>query len=410
MKYRYRLLTKKLENYMNYFPVVVITGARQVGKSTLLSHLLSETYDTIVFDPVLDIENARSEPELFFQNHPGPLVLDEIQYAPELIPVIKRLVDKDRSPGAYILTGSQQWGVLRSISESLAGRAVLLNLMGYQLPEIVDEHVENRWLEKLLIHGELEVPHKQFDLIYPLKEHLFRGQLPGVQDIPLGVVPGYLDSYIRTYIERDVRLMAEISDLQLFGRFYRLCGALSAQEINFNQLGRDIGVTPQTAKRWLDILRMTFQWIEIPAYSGNTIKRISGKPKGYFSDTGLLCNSLFISTPDALPSHPQWGSLIESFIALDILKTLSIMSSGTGVYHWRSHGGAEVDLILEQNGVFFPIEIKSTTRPSKKDTLGIRSFMNSYPNLRVGEGMVIHLGESNFKLTDTVTAISYRFL
>ncbi len=408
MIYRNRFITDKIQRYLQYFPVVVLTGARQVGKSTLLKHLLGETHEVVVFDPVMDIENARKEPELFFQNHTGPLVLDEIQYAPELVPVIKRLVDEEKEPGKYVITGSQQWGVLQTISESLAGRAVLLHLMGYHLPEASSAPIQERWIEGVIHRGRIDkLPQKRFSLPTTLLNQLYRGQLPGVQELPIDVVPGYLDSYIRTYIERDVRLMAEISDMQMFGRFFRLCGALSAQEINFNQLGRDIGVTPQTAKRWIDILRMTFQWIELPAYSGNTIKRVSGRPKGFFPDTGLLCNSLFLSTPEALPSHPQWGSIIETYIVLDIIKTLTTMQPGAGIYHWRSHGGAEVDMVLEQNGVFIPIEIKSTTRPSRKDTLGIRAFRDTYPHLEIGDGIVVHLGTNNYKLSDNETAIAY---
>ncbi len=411
MNYQYRFLTERLQKVMEYFPVVVLTGARQVGKSTLLTHLLSGTHEIIVFDPVLDVENARSEPELFFQNHPGPVVLDEIQYAPELIPVIKRLVDQGRDPGCFVLTGSQQWGVLRTISESLAGRAVLLGLMGYHLPEMAGSGRMTRWIEQYLQEGaDAGLPVNQQHLQSILNDHLYRGQLPGVQELPLDMVPLYLDSYLRTYVERDARLMAEISDLQQFGRFYRLCAALSAQEVNFSQLGRDIGVSPQTSKRWLDILQQTFQWIEIPAFSGNTVKRISSRPKGYLSDTGLLCRSLFLSSHAAIPSHPQWGSIIETFIVGDILKTLSMLPFGVGVYHWRSHGGAEVDLVLEKDGRFYPIEIKSTSRPAKKDALGIHAFMDTYPRLDIARGLVVHLGEANFHLSDRVTAVSYQYL
>lgn len=406
MEYRNRFISNKLMRYLQYFPVIVLTGARQVGKSTLLEQLLGESHRIIVFDPVIDVANARSDPELFFKNNPGPLILDEIQYAPELVPVIKRLVDKDRIPGKYVLTGSQQWGVLDTISESLAGRAILLNLMGFNIPEIADSDISPRWLEKYL-KGSSKEAQVHYSLPYTLPEQLYRGQLPEAQDLPLDIVSGFLNSCIRTYIERDVRMMAEVSDLQLFGKFFRLCGALSAQEVNYTHLGRDIGMTPQTAKRWLAILRATFQWIEIPAYSGNTVKRVSGKPKGYLSDTGLHCNALYLSGPEAIPSHPQWGSIVETFIVLDILKTLSHLGTEAGVYHWRSHGGAELDLILEQDGIFFPIEIKSTTRPSKRDALGIKAFRETYPKLRIGEGVVIHLGEENFRLAKGVLAISY---
>ncbi len=408
MEYQYRFISEKLLRYIDHFPVLVLTGARQVGKSTLLKKLLGDRYEIVVFDPVTDVENAGTEPELFFKNHPGPLILDEIQYAPELVPVIKRLVDENHLPGKYILTGSQQWGMMKNISESLAGRAVLLTLMGFHLPECAGELHKKRWPEKIMENGMNELLQPDFlHLPFSLSEHIYRGQMPAIQRLPLEVIPGYLNSYLATYIERDVRLMAEISDLQQFGRFFRLCGALSGQEINYSQLGRDIGITPQTSRRWLDILRATFQWIEIPAYSGNTLKRVSGKPKGYMADTGMLTQSLYISTPQALASHPSWGNIVESLVATDILKTFSTITSPPAVYHWRSHSGAEVDLILEQNGKYFPIEIKSTTRPSKKDTRGIKAFRETYPNLNIQPGVVIHLGDKNLWLSEDAAGVSY---
>lgn len=364
-----------------------------------------------MFDPLTDVGNARSEPELFFKNNPGPLFLDEIQYAPQLVPVLKRLVDKDRTPGRYILSGSHQWGILNSISESLAGRAVVINLMSFNLDEILDNPPRTRWLEHVIHTGKVEsLPECDYQLQEPLLTCLYRGQLPGVQELPLEVVPAFLDSYVQTYIERDVRIMADISDLALFVRFFRLCGTLSAQEINYSKLGRDIGITPQTARRWLDILKQSFQWIELPPYSGNVLKRVSGKNKGYFADTGLLCHSLFLSTPSALPSHPRWGSTVETMVVMEILKIVSAMQSPIGIYHWRSHGGAEVDLLLEQNGVFIPIEVKATARPKKKDTLGIRAFRDTYPSLSIGDGIIIHLGDESGYLTDTEIAVPFTAL
>lgn len=408
MEYRYRFLSKKITSYLNHFPVIVLTGSRQVGKTTLLSRLLSDTHELLVFDPVIDVENARQEPELFFKNHPGPVVLDEIQYSPELIPVIKRLADREKTAGKYVLTGSQQWGVLKNVAESLAGRAVILNLMGYNLSECADTAYERVWINNLLDSGRVDTATSSpLHLPFPIGEHIFRGQLPGIQELPLEMVPDYLESYIATYIERDLRQLADVADLHRFNAFYRLCGALSAQEINHSQIGRQIDVAPQTAKRWLDILKSTFQWIEIPAYSGNTVKRISGKPKGFMSDTGLLARSNYLSTPRALPSHPAWGAMVETLVVLDILKSLSFRASQAGVYHWRTHNGAEVDLLLEENGRFFPIEIKATARPTNKDTRGIRAFRESYPHLDIGPGVVIHLGDSNLWLSKEDIALSY---
>lgn len=408
MDYRYRHITEKLLKHLAHFPVVVITGARQVGKTTLLKNLLASSHELIVFDPVLDIENASKEPELFFKNHPGPLVLDEIQYVPRLIPVIKRLVDSNRKPGMFVVTGSQQWGVMKNIAESLAGRAIISKLSGFSLSEAGSSKGGKNWIRNIFETENCPVDNAQFiQPPFPLMEHIFRGQLPEAQGLPVDLVSDFLESYISTYIERDIRLQADISDLQLFNRFYRLCGALSGQEVNYAQLGRDIDLSPQTAKRWMDILKSTFQWIEIPAYSGNTVKRISGKPKGYLSDTGLAARSLFISSPRALASHPNWGTLVETLVVTDILKEISFMDSPPGVYHWRSHSGAEVDLILEMDGKFLPIEIKATARPGRKDTLGIKAFRETYPNLHVTDGVVIHFGDSNLRLSEQDAGISY---
>lgn len=409
MVYRDRSLEKKFKLSLSHFPILILTGARQVGKTTFLTHLLQHSHEIIPFEPNLDVENARSEPELFFSNHPGPLVLDEIQYAPELIPTLKRIVDKDRTPGRYILTGSQQWQVMKNVSESLAGRAQILEMDGFSLPEISETKEPVLWLEMLLTGRDdfASGIHKQ-QLPLSLTEYFFRGQLPGVQDIPLSLISDYHRSYLNTYIERDARQLADLSDFQQFGQFYRLCGALSGQEINFSQLGRDIGMTPQSAKRWLSILKATYQWREIQAYSGNTVRRISGKPKGYFSDTGMLCHGLFLSGPEALPSHPQWGNIVETAVVNEIVRRTTLMDSPPMLHHWRSHNGAEVDLLLERDGCFWPVEVKATTRPAKKDLRGIKAFRETYPHLNIGKGIVIHLGESCLRLSDKDWAIPFK--
>jgi len=388
-----RVLTAKLERLFSVFPVVIVTGARQVGKSTLLANTIgsqSDT-DTVVFDPVLDVGNARHDPELFLANRSTPLILDEIQYAPELIPVIKRLVDRNRRPGQYILTGSQQWGVLRSAAESLAGRAVFLDLEGFSLAETSNLPATAPWLPEWLAGPEnfFRKGPKRLDRERPLFEQLWRGFLPEAHFLPLDTIPDFQMAYQRTYIERDVRLLADISDWQLFGRFLRLAAALTAQEINFSQLGREIGLTPQTARRWLGILQATFQWHEVPAFSGNALKKVSNKPKGFIADTGLACAAQAISTPQAIGGHPLWGRLFETACMAEIRKQCSLLSPKPQMYHWRAFSGAEVDIILEHDGTFYPIEIKASSRPSRRDTMGIQAFRKRYPGLRIAPGLIM---------------------
>ena len=386
-----RILTDKLYRLSKSFPVVVVSGARQVGKSTLLQNTLGINAEIVVFDPVIDIENARQDPELFLNNHPIPLILDEIQYAPELIASIKRRIDIKRTPGQYILTGSQQWGVMKSMSESLAGRAVFLDLNSFCLLEISQNDSIIPWItrwidspDKFLSINQSLLTHKT-----TLYEQLWRGFLPEAQFLDTEVIPDFLTAYKRTYIERDVRLLAEVSDLQLFGRFLQLVSALTAQEINHSQLGRELGLTPQTARRWLDILKSTFQWFEIPAYSGNLIKRVSNKPKGYIADTGLACSTQAISTPKTIGGHPLWGAIFETAVVAELKKQATFLSPTPNFYHWRAYSGAEIDIIIEYDGILYPIEIKAKTNPSRRDTSGISAFRKRYSHINISKGLVI---------------------
>ncbi len=390
MNYKRRLIVSRLLVLVQNFPVVVLSGARQVGKSTVLKQHFPE-WDRVEFDPVMDIANARADPDLFLNNHPCPLILDEIQYCPEVVASIKRRVDAEKRSGMFVLTGSQQWSVLKSISESLAGRAVFLDLEGFCLCESETALPEHSWLEKYLDDPEQFVrsPHSYLTPQRTLFEQMWRGSLPEVDGLSLDVCSDYLSAYVRTYIERDVRLTLDVGDSQQFGRFVQFVSALTAQEVNHSQLGRELGVTPQTAKRWLAVLGATFQWMETPAYHGNTLKRISAKPKGYFADTGLICHLNRISSHKALSGHPLSGALFETWVVGEIRKLLSIIGVKPQLYHWRLHSGAEIDLVLERDGRLYPIEIKLNTQPSKHDARGLLAFRETYSNKNIAPGLII---------------------
>ncbi len=399
--YRYRVLSERIKSLFAHFPCVVVVGARQVGKSTLLTHLFPEARH-ILLDPVQDVQNIRHDPDLFLNNAMAPLIFDEVQYAPELIPALKRFIDKSKRQGQFLLTGSQQWGVLNTISESLAGRAVIITLEGFSLSEIANANTHKPWLLDWLENPDqfLQQPVNRLSLPYPLYEVLWRGSLPEANFIPQGVLADFHASYQRTYIERDIRLLADVSDLTLFGRFVRLVAALTAQEINYSELGRDIGITPQTAKRWMTTLSQTFEWFEIPSYSNNLIKRISGKPKGYFSDTGQVCYSQMISSPEAIASHPLFGALFENAVISELRKQASFIPSPPQFYHWRLHSGAEVDLILERDGKIYPIEIKAKSQVTSSDARNINTFRKLYPHLNVQKGLIIAPSESKYPVTE----------
>lgn len=405
-----RHLSERLHQLAAAFPVVVVSGARQVGKTTLLRHAYP-ALDYVVFDASLDLENARSEPDLFLRNHPAPVVLDEIQYAPELASAIKRQVDRAAGRyGQYLLTGSQQWQVLQNLSESLAGRAAFVDLHGFSLAESAME--KPAWLGHWLDQSEDFLAWSRSAPRYPgqLLDWLWRGSLPRATEIEADLVPDFWAGYHRTYVERDARLAGDINDWQEFGRFVRLMSALTAQEINFSQLGREIGMTPQTAQRWLRVMQGTYQWFEIPAFSGNPGKRVVSRPKGYLADTGLACYHAQISSPLSLSAHPLFGALFETAMAGELIKQCSAMPTRPAVYHWRSAGGAEVDLVLERDAVLYPIEVKLTAQPGRRAASGIAAFRAAHPHRQVAKGLVICAVEAPRWLSEDVLAMPWSLL
>ena len=406
-RYRTRHIEKKLLQFAQYFKIVLVTGARQVGKSTMLAPVLPDI-KTFVFDPIQDIYGARQDPDLFLDTYPSPLILDEIQFVPELLPALKRRVDRLDAPGQYYLTGSQNLSMLRSVAESMAGRVGILNLEGLTWYEMIEEP-EKPWLEAYLkdpdsIFKKLHVPAPKT----PLHRLLWRGNLPGILDMPDEIVPEYFRSYIQTYVERDVRLLENIRELAAFGRFLGLSAALCAQEINASQLGREIGITPATSRRWLDLLENTFQWRELFPYHGNTIKRVSGKRKGFWRDSGICCYLQRISSPESLAVSPMRGALFESWVTNELSSLATLLPMPPQLYHWRTSGGAEVDLVMELDGRLFPIEMKCKTNLTRHDTRGLRAFRDTYGKDKVSPAIIVYAGHECFRLNETTTAIPWQ--
>ncbi len=407
MRYKKRHLENRILDLFEYFPCVAILGARQVGKSTIVEHLPIENLKTVVFDPVQDIMGARRDPDLFLQNMPSPLFLDEVQYAPELISSLKRAIDREKKRGMFILSGSQNLSVLKNISESLAGRVAVLNLLPMSRRELDESTESPSFLRHLLFDNEQHPSTFSPSTSKSTFEAVRRGGFPGLIELPDRLFGDFFNSYMQTYVERDIRRVSNIGDLQTFGRFLGILAALTAQEINPNQLGRELGVDRKTAKTWTDIAAATFQWREIPAYSRNAVKRIAGKPKGHFGDTGLACFLQRIPDAAGLSVHPLGGALFESFVFNEIVKIAAQWPVMPNLYHFRSYDGKEVDLILELNGIVYPIEIKMKTNPSKKDARGIAAFKRAFENTRFGTGLVICASESIYAVDEDVYAVPW---
>ena len=415
MKYKKRLIEDKLDVYIKSFACTLVTGARQVGKSTLIKHLVGRKFRTFVFDPVQDLYGVKADPDLFLRNNPPPLVLDEIQYVPELVPALKRYIDENRHPGMYVITGSQQWEVMTKLSESLAGRVAMLELpsfCGQEIAETADQPCWlNQWLEATVdgIDAGISSLAGRRSSEDSATHRIWRGGFPEVQTLSSQVIPGWMQGYVSTYLQRDIRALLNVRDETQFAAFLGLCAALTGQECNYEQLGRDIGLSSPSAKRWIGILRGTFQWLEIPAYSNNHIKRLSSRPKGYLADTGLACYLMRLSSPEAVQGHPAFGALFETMVVTECYKQIQNLDMIPVMHHYRQHSGTEIDLLIEKDGRFFPVEVKASSYPRPMDARSMKTFRDNVGTAAM-PGLIIYAGKEILKLTDHCVAVPFDLL
>ncbi|HSX11882.1 MAG TPA: DUF4143 domain-containing protein [Rhabdochlamydiaceae bacterium] len=409
MEYKARHLEKKVLSAASHFKVILILGARQVGKSTLLRHLLPDA-EMFFFDAILDPYKVKTDPDLFLDLHPAPLILDEVQFAPALLSAVKRRVDLSTKKGCYFLTGSQNLNVLKTVSETMTGRVALFHMEGMSLLERTGTIDKESWLSRYLSDPAKFIKTKPEVLasLPTLTEVIWRGSLPQAWELPFSEMARFFGSYIQTYVERDLRLVEKIENLQQFGDFLSLLGALSGKEINYTQLGREVHITPQTAKRWLFALFASYQWREILPIHRNSIKKISEKRKGILTDSGIACFLLRINSPEDLALHPSLGALFETWAINHIFQLFSTCPMAPSVYHWRTHSGAEIDLILEMNGVYFPIEFKCSRNLSAHDLKSFRALRETMSGKKVAPGLIIHAGDENYLLDRETMALSWK--
>lgn len=345
-----RNLSKTLRRAAQQYPIITLTGPRQSGKTTLVRATFPKHAYTSLEEP-----DARAfaleDPRGFLAQFQGPAVLDEAQRAPELFSYLQVRVDENAASGRFILSGSQNFLLLRSISQSLAGRTAVLHLFPLSLSELAGR----RPLALSMVGRELE---RGRDLDLDLMETLFRGFYPRIHD--KNVPPGrwYAD-YYRTYVERDLREMLNVGDLAAFGRFVRLCAGRNAQLLNLTSLANDCGVSHTTAGRWLSILEASFLVTQLRSHHRNFGKRLIKSPKLYFLDSGLLCYLLRIRTPDELRHHASRGAIFETFVLSELFKNFVHRGEEPELYFWRDSPGHEIDVVMETARDLVPIEIKS---------------------------------------------------
>ena len=317
------------------FPVVAVTGPRQSGKTTLVRSFFSEK-PYISLEDLDQREYANDDPRGFLSAYPDGAVLDEVQNCPGLFSYLQGIVDSDKRCGLFILTGSQQFGLLSSITQSLAGRVGFLHLLPFTLGEI-----ESSGLKK-----------------EPLDTLLFSGFYPPLYD--RDVLPAtWHSNYILTYLERDVRQMVNVRDLATFQRFLRMCAARSGQLLNLSALANDCGITHNTAKAWISVLEASYIVFLLKPHHKNFGKRLVKTPKLYFYDTGIAAYLLGIQDADQLSIHSMRGHLFETFIIAELLKCRYNRGFASNLYFWRDNTGNEIDLIIESGEKLLPLEVKS---------------------------------------------------
>ena len=385
------------------FPVVLLTGARQVGKTTLLQKLKEKNRTYVTLDDPLIQSLARQEPALFMQRFPPPVIIDEIQYAPQLLPYIKMKVDSLHQNGLFWLTGSQQFHLMKNVSESLAGRVAILELLPFSRQELSDQSdiippflpTTNQLKQRSNLFSSLNLK--------SLYQLIWRGSFPSIALSETMDHNLFYSSYVQTYLQRDVRNFLKVHEEMNFLRFLRAAAARTGNLLNVTELARDADISHVTAKNWLNVLLATHIVFLLEPYFSNITKRMVKAPKLYFVDTGLCCYLTEWSSPETLEAGAMSGPLLETWVISEIFKSYRHFGKRAPLYYYRDRDKREIDLLIVQNHKVHPLEIKKTANPTRRM---IRHF-NLLKNLKleIASGGILCLTEQLLPLTPDHFAI-----
>ncbi|MFC1770538.1 ATP-binding protein [Candidatus Margulisiibacteriota bacterium] len=398
-----RHISEIIGRYSKEYPILAIVGPRQSGKTTLAKYLFPN-YQYFSLENIDIRQRAESDPRGFLSDCGNRVILDEIQKVPELFSYLQQLVDDDQTPGQYILTGSQQFLLMEKISQSLAGRIATFHLYPFTMRELFECKPLSNPKEMLLTKEECLI-----DGSVNVYNCIFTGLYPRIHDKKL-TPRKWLEEYINTYVERDVRAMANIGDLRLFETFLKLCAGRSGQLINYAAISNACGVSQPTVKRWLTLLEISGLIFQLKPYYKNLNKRMIKTPKLFFIDTGLLCFLLSIRSPEELQYHPLFGNIFETFIISEIYKQFSCFGEQAPLYFWRDKTGNEIDLLIDIYPTVLPIEIKSSRTWNKDFKAGILKWF-SLSKAAKKRGLVLYDGEQIVDKKGEITSLPWwRFL
>jgi hypothetical protein len=391
-KYTNRDLEPVLTSLLKQFPVIAITGPRQSGKSTLLKHALSASYRYFSFDDPAIRETATHDPRLFLENAGEKIILDEIQYVPQLLSYIKILVDENRHKnGRYVLTGSQQFSLIKNLADSLAGRIALLELLPFSVAE-----------KKKTLSGKSFSGAKQYFIDACLK-----GSFPQLVTSTSVDRSFWYSSYIQTYLERDVRSVHNIGNLMDFQKFLTVLASRCGQVLNLSSISVDIGASVNTLKRWLSILEASRIIFLLPPYYNNFGKRVTKNPKLYFMDCGLVCHLLSIKDKEYLLRGPMAGPLFENFCIQEVIKNFFGRGIRPNIYFVRMRQELEVDMLIEKDSALFPVEFKLSRTPRREMAVQMERLKDIFPKWNLKTGNILSLSEDTAPLTENVWVLSF---
>lgn len=383
------MIKRYLETYLlrdaRHYPVLTLTGPRQSGKTTLARATFA-SHRYVSLEQVDQRQFAREDPKGFLARFPGPVIIDEAQHVPDLLSYIQGAVDEDPSPGRFILTGSHNFLLMSRVSQTLAGRCGILNLMPFSRAELEgQEQAEPTSADALFSNRTTRLT---------LWQILRTGFYPRIHD--RGIPPEvWLPDYIQTYLERDVRSLSNIGNLDVFARFLALCAGRAGQLLNYSGLASDCGISVDTARRWISALTASFIVFLLPPYHRNFNKRVVKSPKLYFYDTGLLCQLLGIREDAQIVSHPLRGSIFENYVVAEVAKAYHHHRRMPPIFFWRDRTGHEVDLLIEEAGRLSPVEIKSGNTLSS-DMLDGLFWWAKLADLPPDAGTLVYGGDEAF--------------
>lgn len=427
-----RTIKESVIKAMNNKPVVLITGARQVGKSTLCGEIKKEFgYEYVSLDNLRERETAIKDPELFLSLHKSPLIIDEVQYAPKLLDVIESIVNKVKfeggsNKGMYILTASQIYSLMENVSESLAGRVSIVEVSPLSLREIKGLG-ESPFVIDLSINQERSAENKVD--INELFKQIVKGFYPELYDNPNLETETFYSDYVRTYIERDVYKITKVRDYQTFYRFLVSVAARTGQILDYTNIANDIGVSTDTVKLWIGILVKTDIVYLLQPYYNSHLNRAIKSPKVYFRDTGLACFLTSWLTPDTLKNGAIAGHMFETFVVNEIIKSFINVGKDYSKYVYYYHGKdkvkrkkvdangnvteeseeSEIDIIIEENGVLYPVEIKKGSNPTASDADAFTVLDKDIDKKR-GMGAIICTGEYKLKLRENLYSLPVEYI